>query len=250
MANNRVLVIGGSGFSSRLEQVGGKKDRIPTPFGQVDVLISAIAGKEVFAIRRHGEGHSLPPHMVDYQANIHLAKEVGACAILASTAVGTLRPGKFMPGDLVLCEDLIGLNLVLRGQPVTYFNTFADGPQHTDCTSPFDLRLNSILHDAGTKLGIAIKQDAVITLTYGPRYETRAEVRALATLGADLTGMTVVYEATFALELGVPYAVVAIVTNPGAGLGIKKLDHADVIEMMARKSEDVFSLIQAAIEKI
>jgi len=243
----KALVIGGSGFAGKLEKMGGKWEEMGTRFGKVDVFVSGYKEKEIFAIMRHGLKHDTPPHKVNYKANIAFAKKIGADAILASTAVGVISD-KYAPGDLILCNDMIGLNLVLGGSPVTFFDSFADGPHHADASEPFSRKLNELMLKSALELGMELKTGAVLTLTYGPRYESPAEIRALRTLGADLTGMTAVFEASLALEQGTPYSVCAIGTNWAAGLGGKPLSHDEVIEMMSKRGDDLFSLMMKTIE--
>lgn len=242
-----VVVIGGSGFASKLK---GREIEVPTPFGKVNVLLSETGEAKVYAIRRHGANHNTPPHKVNYKAHIALAREVDAKAILASTAVGVINAERYQAEDLILCSDIIGLSVVLQGMPVTFFDSFADGPHHTDMSHPFSPELNAVLLRAASELSLALKDDAVLTLTYGPRFETKAEIRALKILGADLVGMTAVYEAILALEQGTPYAVVAIGTNLAAGISGKPLSHDEVIEMMSRRGDDVHKLIMKAIEMV
>lgn len=245
-----IVVIGGSGFANRLE---GKRDRIKTPYGTVPVLVSKIGDHEIIAIKRHadpqtGEGHMIPPHMVRYHAHVNVAKVVGAEAILASSAVGVMDKRRYNPGDLILCSDFIGINVTLRGNAVTFFDDFKDGIHHTPVGEAISSRLNSVLLRAAAELSLTMKEDAVVTLTSGPRYESPAEIRALRILGAHLVGMTAVYEIILAAEQGTPYAVVAIGTNWAAGIGKKPLSHAEVEEMMERKGSDLFALMSKAIQ--
>lgn len=266
-----VAVIGGSGFGEKLR---GQTKEISTPFGDVSVLISEHAGKRVVAIQRHGKGHTTPPHRVNYRGNIHAAREHGAEAIFASTAVGVIRrtllrrivnamsalmdsEGKealhalinnYSAGDLILPRDFIAFQLKYpEGTgPVTVFDDFSTGNHHTDFTSPFSEELRCILQRAAKLENIQLKTGAILTATYGPRYESPVEIRALRKLGVDLVGMTSVFEAIHAHELGIPYMPVAIGTNLAAGLG-KGLSHAEVIEMMGKRGEDVNHLLLRAI---
>ncbi|MBS3067370.1 MTAP family purine nucleoside phosphorylase [Candidatus Micrarchaeota archaeon] len=240
-----IVVIGGSGFASKLK---GREVEVPTRFGRVAVLLSETSEAKVYAIRRHGANHDTPPHMVNYKAHIALAKEVDAKAILASTAVGVISLDRYSPGDLILCSDILALNVLLGGKVVTFFDSFADGPHHTDMSHPFTPELNAHLLRAAAELSISLKESAILGATYGPRYETAAEIRALKILGADLVGMTAAFEAILAREQGTPYTAVAIGTNPAAGLTGKPLSHDEVIEMMSRRGDDIHGLLMKAIE--
>lgn len=242
-----VVVIGGSGFASKLK---GREIEVSTPFGKVGVLVSDAGENKIYAIRRHGQEHTIPPHKVNYKAHIAVAKEINAKAIFASSAVGIVNSDAYAPGDLILCKDIIGLNLVLGGMPITFFDSFADGPHHTDVSEIFDSKLNSIVLKAAAELSLSLKEGAVLTLTYGPRFETPAEVRALRIIGADLVGMTAAFEAILAKEQGTPYAVVAIGTNLAAGISGRPLSHDEVLEMMIRRGEDIHKMLIKAIELI
>ena len=257
-----IVVVGGSGFEDRLK---GKQGVVKTPFGRVPVLVSAVGDNTIYAIHRHGKGHNLPPHKVRYHANIDVAREVKAEAILASTAVGVLKPVvksgggdlvvlarkryRYIPGDLILGVDILATHLYLDGKPVTFYDAF-DGKQsiHADASEIFSTKLRRILLKAASELEIVLKDGAILITTTGPRYETPAEMMAASFNGAHLVGMTTAYEATLALEIGIPYAAVAIGTNWAAGMSNSRLSHDEVIDMMARKGEDVYNLIMKAIE--
>lgn len=253
-----VAVIGGSGFGEKLQ---GQRREVQTPFGKISVLVSERAGKRIIAIKRHGEGHTTPPHKVNYKGNVWAAKEEGAEAILASTAVGVIRRRmlsrlvhalaneNYKPSDLILPKDIVAFQLKYPDGtgPVTYYDDFSDGIHHTDCTRIFSREIERLLLRAARLEGIRLKKGAVLTATYGPRFETPAEIRALGKLGANLIGMTAAFEAILAKELGIPYLPVAIGTNWAADTA-GSLSHEEVIEMMGRKGEEVNRLLLKAIE--
>ncbi len=241
----KVLVIGGSGFASKLQ---GHGETVHTRFGPVPVLTSRIGDHDVYAIRRHGAEHTVPPHNVNHKAHIDAARELEATAIFASSAVGIIDG--YAPGQLILCSDALTYHLLLDGKAITYTHSFPDGrPQHRDSSALFSPLLNTLMQDAAADVGVQLRSGAVLALTYGPRFETPADIRALKILGANLAGMTAVYEAILANELGIPYAVLAIGTNWAAGIQPDaKLSHGEVEETMARKGEEVFRLLRKAIE--
>ncbi len=250
-----VAVIGGSGFGETLR---GTSREVTTPFGKVNVLAGEHAGKRIFAIKRHGKGHTTPPHKVNYKANIWAARDLNADVILASTAVGVIKRTwlnralhallnqNYAPGDLVSLKGIIAYHLLYPdgSGPITFF---LDEVKHTDCSEVFSARVNRLIQEAARLEGIALKKGAVLGGTYGPRYETPEEILALRVLGAHIAGMTACFEAILARELGLPYAPVAIGTNWAAGMG-GRLSHDEVVEMMGRKGPEVSRLLMKAIE--
>ena len=256
MKKKAIVVIGGSGFARTLK---GTRKSIQTRFGKVDVLISEIAGRTIYALSRHGESHTIPPHKINHKANIWLAKEVDADAILTTTAVGIVNnrtiPGghEYEPGELFLCTDVMALNLRLAdASAVTFIDEFEAGkPIHPDSSKMFSTRLQIPLILAAQELEIPLRTfHTVLGLTYGPRYETPAEIRALRTLGVDLVGMTALFEAILANEIGKGYQTIAIGTNWAAGVTNKKLSHPEVEKIMAQRSEDISRLLTRTIEMI
>lgn len=246
-----VLVIGGSGFADRLK---GTPRQVETPFGRVDLLVSQIGDKMVHAIKRHGETHGIPPHKVNYKANISAAKKVGADIIITTSAVGVIGPEGiegYNPRDLILCRDILAINATLNGSPITFFDSFeGTGPKHTDMSEVFNQGLNSLLFESARELGLSLKYDAVFAYMAGPRYETPAEIKAIKAMGANLVGMTAPIEAILARELGIPYAVVAIGTNWAAGISKTRLSHPEVEQVMKEKGEELFRLLSKAIERL
>jgi len=243
-----VVIIGGSGFQERLQAMDAKRRTVRTPFGNVPIFLSKCGDREVIAIQRHGVGHKIPPHNVNYRGHIFLAKKIGAEAILASAAVGVISPEKYPLKSLVLCKDVVPWHLTFDGGPVTFFNEFPDAPRHADCSELFSEGLNKVLLTAAANLSLKLRKGAVLVTTRGPRYETPAEIGTFKKLGYHLVGMTTAYEAILAAEQGTPYAVVAIATNLAAGISGKRLSHDEVDEVMQEKADDLYGLFMQAIK--
>ncbi len=232
-------VIGGSGFYT----LNGKRKEsiIKTPYGEVDIEISEILGKRVVFIPRHKRRHSVPPHKVNYRANIYALKMLGITNIIGIYATGIIS--SYKPGDVILIKDFIGL-----WTPATFFDDFSDEMKHTDFSEPYHKELQNLANTIAKKKGIVLRKGGVIATTYGPRFETRAEITALKRLGANLVSMTHSYEATLIGELGIPYVAFAVGTNYACGVKKGKLTSKEVIEHMEKAKKKLCMLIDGFIE--
>lgn len=227
----RLAIIGGTGVydPSLLSRV--REERVETPYGPVTVLAGWYGGEggaEVGFLSRHGSGHSVPPHRVNYRANIWALKELGVEEILATAAVGSLRR-EIAPGSLVLTDQFLDFT---KGRPSTYYEGEGQGVVHVDVSDPYCPRLRGLLARGAAELGFEVRQGGTYVCTEGPRFETPAEIRMLAQLGGDLVGMTGVPEVVLARELSLCYATVAMVTNHAAGIAERPLTHSEVVAVM------------------
>jgi len=229
-------IIGGTGIYS----LGGmKKGRRKTPYGTITLYMGKIGKKSVVFIPRHGEEHGTPPHKVDYKANLWAMKDAGVDAVLVFYATGIIR--KYAPGDLVLLDDFIGFN-----SPITYYDAFKSGITHADMSEPYNKLVSKKVEGAAKGVGIKLKRGGVVATTHGPRFETRAEVKALKGMGANLVNMTSAYEATLAGELGIPLCGIAVGTNYAAGIkGKKELTHTEVLEHMEKANKQIKKIVDA-----
>ena len=247
----RIAIIGGSGVydPKLLENV--REEFVSTPYGKVRVKIGEYGGEEIAFLPRHGEGHSVPPHRINYRANIWALHELGVERILSTSAVGSLNEA-MKPGDFVILDQLMDFTK-------TRHYTFYDGEEsphdrkfvaHVDFTDPYCPELRKALITAARELGFEYHPTGTYACMEGPRFETRAEIRALKILGADVVGMTQCPEAILSRELEMCYASVAIVTNFAAGISREKLTHTEVVELMAQKSEEIKYLLMKSIRYI
>lgn len=244
-----IAVIGGSGvydpawLSQRLVR------EVETPYGQVEVVEGQLAtGRSGWFINRHGVGHRVPPHQVNYRANVYALKEVGATKIIATAAVGSMNES-MVPGAMVLPDQFIDFTKGTR--PATYFEGGAglgQGVVHTDMTSPFCPDLSRLLATVSEELGLGrLPKRATYVCTEGPRFETSAEIRAYRMMGGDLVGMTAVPEVVLARELGLCYQTLALVTNWAAGLREAILGHEEVMAVLAANAKRTTGLLMAAL---
>jgi 5'-methylthioadenosine phosphorylase len=232
--------IGGSGFYSMGEERSRKK--VNTKYGDALIIHSKIAGKSFAFIPRHGESHSIPPHKINYKANISALSKEETSGVLSVLAVGAMEG--FVPGDLVLIEDFISFWM-----QSTFYDSFKSGIKHTDFTEPFDEEIRNIIWETAKVKGIRLRDSGIVATTYGPRFETKAEVRALSGLGANLVSMTFGHEAPLLGEAEIPHACLGIVTNMACGLSGGHISEQEVIEITKKRKKDIMMILEGLLEK-
>lgn len=212
-----LAIIGGSGLS-RLATLEVQSRRVVrTPFGEPSgpLTLGRIRGRDVVFLARHGYGHTIAPHRVNYRANIWALKELAVEGVLSVASVGGIRP-EFGPGVLVVPHQIIDYTW---GRRSTFFDGPGDPVVHIDFTAPYSPALRARLLAAARVCGEAVHERAVYAATQGPRLESAAEIDRLARDGADIVGMTGMPEAALAREAGLEYAAIAVVANHAAGRG-------------------------------
>ncbi len=214
--NGKLAIIGGTGLYSMLggfETLG--REVVNTPFGEPSsplVHVDCPAGELLF-LARHGFTHRIPPHCINYRANLWALKEAGVDRVFAVNAVGSMRED-CPPASLALPEQLIDYSW---GREHSFFSDDQQPVVHVDFTHPYSETLRKTLIEAGKKAGLDLVQDAVYGCTQGPRLETAAEIRRLMRDGCDLVGMTGMPEAALARELEMDYVSIAVIANWAAG---------------------------------
>jgi 5'-methylthioadenosine phosphorylase len=242
----RVAVIGGSGIYDPDILTCRRGERVDTPFGEVEFERGRHGGIDVIFLQRHGAGHALPPHKINYRANIWALWQAGVEAVVSTSAVGSLNPA-MPPGSMVLADQFIDMT---RSRASTFFDGGEFGLAHTDFTEPYCPWLRSLLLTAAGQNGLSCHDGGTYLCVDGPRYETPAEIRAFRTLGADLVGMTNAPEVVLARELGLCYATVCLVTNWATGLGQGRLGHGDVVTVMKQNLEHLRLLLGGVLGRI
>jgi 5'-methylthioadenosine phosphorylase len=248
-------LITGSGFYDIPELTDRRHETVDTAFGDpVPVTLGRWGGHEVCFLARHGAQHRIPPHAINYRANIAALATLGVTSVLATAVSGAIRPD-FSPGSLVLIDDVLNVTSgractfhdgsgrpVVAGQP--------PGPPvvHTDMSTPYDPALRAVVLAAAADCGIELHDGAVYCTTDGPRFETPAEIRMLATFGADLVGMTGYPEVVLAVEAGLAYASIGVVSNPAAGTGPERLSVEDILAVIDTVTEPLHRLIARTVE--
>ncbi len=216
-------IIGGTGFYEAGDLL--RTEEVMTPYGKVDIEIIRHQDSELAFLNRHGKGHSVPPHKVNYKANLKALEMLGIRHVLAGTAVGSCNPD-FQNGDLILLTDLIDNT---RGRPLTYYDGGSEGVKHFDMSDPYCRNLRKLMTHTAEEQPSGFKGEGVYCCSEGPRFETAAEVRMIRQWGGDVVGMTNVPEAQLAKELGLCYAAVSVVVNMATGMeqGSVDLEYGD-----------------------
>ncbi len=236
-------ILGGSGLTSFAELAIDRREVVRTPWGEPSgpVTIGLVDDVPVAFLPRHGHGHTIPPHAINYRANIHALKAIGVEGIIAVASVGGIRDD-MTPGSIALLDQMLDYTW---GRDSTYF----DGPEypvtHIDFTLPFDTGLRDSILDVARTAGHPLIADGCYACMQGPRLETAAEIDRVERDGADVVGMTLMPEAALAREVDLPYAGLAVVVNHAAGRGDSKISisTADLTRTLEKAMNDVRALI-------
>jgi 5'-methylthioinosine phosphorylase len=241
-----LAIIGGSGLSKLGNMEVTQRKVVRTPYGEPSgaLTFGRIARCEVVFLARHGYGHTIPPHQVNYRANLWALKESGAGEIVSVASVGGIRKG-LNPGALVLPHQVIDYTW---GRPSTFYEGPAAPVNHIDFTEPYTDELRKRILKAATACGERLVDKGVYAATQGPRLETAAEITRLERDGADIVGMTGMPEAALARELSLEYAAIAVVANFAAGRG--ESEHAIPLERIGAVLEESMGRVRRIIEKL
>ncbi|SHK87476.1 S-methyl-5'-thioadenosine phosphorylase [Desulforamulus aeronauticus] len=239
----RIAIIGGTGVYDPNILTNIRDEKVSTPYGEVGLKVGDYQGRSVAFLNRHGAGHSVPPHLVNYRANIAALKELGVKSIFATAAVGSLNLN-MGPGHFVFADQFLDFTKVRQH---TFFEGGEQGVVHTDMTDPYCPELRQVLSNAAAELGVTYHKYGTYVTSEGPRFETPAEIKMYKLLGGDLVGMTSVPEVVLAREKEMCYANISMVTNYGAGISPTKLTHQEVLEVMAANAENLRKLAMKAI---
>lgn len=210
-------IIGGSGLGRMEGMEVVRREPVATPYGEPSALpvVGRLEGADVVFLARHGDGHTIAPHRINYRANIWALHACGARDVLAVATVGGIR-ADLGSGTLVVPDQIIDYT---HGRESTFFDGVAQPLDHVDFTRPFCEELRRRLLRCGDAAGEKLADGGTYGATQGPRLETAAEIRRMARDGADIVGMTGMPEAVLAKEMGLCYAMLAVVVNPAAGVG-------------------------------
>jgi 5'-methylthioadenosine phosphorylase len=240
-AKAEIAVIGGTGICPQGMLKNEEKLVLDTPYGKPssDVVVGEYKGARVAFLFRHGyPKHVIPPHRINFRANIWALKELGVQRIIGTAAVGSLKD-YMHPGEVVLADQFIDF-----GKDTT---TFYDGPEvvHVSVADPFCPELRSMLIEAAKKLGIKHHEKGTYLRVEGPRFSTRAESRMFRQF-ADVIGMTCIPEAILAREQGICYAVIAMITDYDV-YKEKAVEAHDVIETMKKNAEKTEAILKEVL---
>ncbi|CAG0990787.1 5'-methylthioadenosine phosphorylase [Burkholderiales bacterium] len=240
-----LAIIGGSGLTQLSTLAVTRREVVRTPYGEpsAPLLFGSIAARPAVFLARHGHGHTIPPHRVNYRANLWALKARGATAVLAVASVGGIRDA--LPGALVLPDQLVDYT---SGRAATYFDGEEGKVVHVDFTRPYSPWMRARCLDAAARAGLALADGGVYGAVNGPRLESAAEIERMDRDGATMVGMTGMPEAVLARELDLPYAAICVVVNHAAGRG----DSAETISMdaLSRTLESGIDKVRALLEHL
>jgi len=240
-----LAIIGGTGLTTLKNLEISRREVMRTPWGEPSgpLITGTLGGKEVVFLARHGHGHTIPPHMVNYRANIWALKETGVHSVIAIASVGGIRDD-MEPGRLAFPNQIIDYTWSRKN---TYFETDLTHVVHIDFTEPYCEELRCLLVEAARELGLAAIEEGVYGATQGPRLETAAEIDRMERDGCDLVGMTGMPEASLAREAGLCYATCAVIANRAAGRGAGSISMEDIEGNLDTGMERVRRLLETAI---
>jgi len=210
-------IIGGTGLTQLANLEITHRQVARTPYGEPSgaLTFGRICGQEVIFLARHGYGHTIPPHDVNYRANLWALKDHGVDRVVSVATVGAIHPG-LLPGMLVIPSQIIDYT---HGREATYFVGGDKPVVHLDFTLPYCEAMRAALLEAAASAGITLRNGGVYGVAQGPRLETAAEINRMERDGVDMVGMTGMPEAYLARELELCYAAVGAVVNQAAGRG-------------------------------
>jgi len=243
----RLAIIGGTGLTALDGLAITRREVVHTPWGEPSgpVTHGALNGHDVAFLARHGYRHTIPPHQVNYRANVWALREVGVTAIVAVAAVGGIR-ADLPPGRLLIPDQIVDYTW---GRGHTFFEGGPDRVVHVDFTAPYDERLRQRLLAAAGRAGLTVVDGGTYGASQGPRLESAAEIDRMERDGCDVVGMTGMPEAALARELDLAYAHVAVVANPAAGRGAGVITMDDIRVQLESGMREVRALLHALLEE-
>lgn len=238
-----LAIIGGTGLTELEDLKVKKRVIVRTPYGEPSqpLIFGEICGGEVIFLARHGSGHTIPPHEVNYRANIYALHLEGVTEIAAVATTGGIHP-ELKPGTIALPNQIIDYT---HNRQNTYHDGINNPVKHIDFTEPYCKDLRKKIEQAALEIGEPIINHGVYAATQGPRLETAAEIDRLERDGATMVGMTGMPEAALARELGISYAAICPVANFAAGRGdsLHAIDYEEVVSNLNQTMVRVRNII-------
>ena len=241
-----IAIIGGSGLTELANLEITHRRIVRTPYGEPSgpLTFGRMAQVEVAFVARHGYGHTLAPHEINYRANLWALNSIGTSQVVSVCTVGGIAPS-LGAGTLVVPDQIIDYTW---GRPSTYFEGAEQPVTHIDFTEPYDGDTRGAILEAANLAGIAVVDGGTYAATQGPRLETRAEIDRLDRDGATMVGMTGMPEAALARELKLPYAAIAVVVNPAAGRGASA--HSVSLQDIAVVIDESMGRVRSILSKL
>jgi 5'-deoxy-5'-methylthioadenosine phosphorylase len=243
-----LAIIGGTGLTQIADLQIVERKTLSTPYGEpsADYLLADLNGVKLVFLARHGNPHRIPPHKINYRANIWGLKQLGVSNILAVAAVGGIG-ATMTPGHIAIPDQIIDYSY---GREHTFFADDLQHVTHIDFSYPYTPALRERIIRAAADSGVAIAANGTYGCTQGPRLETAAEIKRLAQDGCDLVGMTGMPEAALARELDIAYANISVVVNWGAGLEEGEITMAEIERNLAVGMDKAITLLKACAQQV
>jgi 5'-methylthioadenosine phosphorylase len=238
-------VFGGSGFYDFIDEATEVK--VETPYGSPSAVITigTVAGKRVAFLPRHGRDHSLPPHKINYRANVWAFKSLGIKRVICPCAAGSLQK-HIKPGEFVFCDQYVDRT---NGREDTFF----DGPitTHVSAADPYSEELRKLAAQAAEACGISYHNSGTIVVIQGPRFSTRSESKWFRDQGWEVINMTQYPEAHLVKELEMDPLNISLITDYDTGVeGVPPVSHSEVIEVFTANNAKLRRLLFKLIELI
>jgi len=241
-------IIGGTGLQNIDALNIIRESFIDTPYGKPSdkVVVGKLENRDVVFLPRHGNEHTVPPHLINYRANIYALKSLGIEAIFAIATVGSI-PNFIKPGSIVIPHQIIDYTY---GREHTYYDGITKPVSHIDFTNPYNSNLRKLLCANTSLKDINFVKEGVYAAVQGPRLETAAEIDRYEKDGATIVGMTGMPEASLAKELDIPYAAICPVANFAAGRVTSKdgITHEEINEQSGMMALNVSKYLKVVIE--
>jgi len=241
-------IIGGTGLTQFDDLEIIRRQIVRTPYGDASqpLIFGKLSGVEVVFLARHGGGHKIPPHAINYRANIWALHSVGVETLLAVATVGGINK-TFMPGDIVLPDQIIDYTY---GRDNSYHDGVELPVMHIDFTHPYTASLRDVCKQAAANIQQDLHDGGVYACVQGPRLETAAEINRYEHDGASVIGMTGMPEAALARELEMDYAALCPIANHAAGRGesAANIQYAIMLERLATTMTNVRRLIKETVK--
>lgn len=235
-------VIGGSGFYELLPDA--QEIEVATPWGvpTSPITVGNVAGRTVAFLARHGRGHTVPPHMVNYRANLWALKSLGVRQLIGPTASGSLCP-EIAPGHFVICDQLVDRTSGRK-------DTFYDGSPvtHISSADPYCPEMRSVVIEQAGKMGLTFHPEGTVVVIQGPRFSTKAESKWFSSMGWNVVNMTQYPEAVLARELELCYVNISVITDYDCGVtGGRSVTSDEMLAVFAEKNMQLKELVLAAV---
>ena len=240
-----IAIIGGTSLTTLDTLKITHRETLSTPYGEPSspLIYGELSGRKVVFLSRHGQHHTLPPHRINYRANLWVLHHIGVKQVLATAAVGGIR-ADMEPGRLAFPDQIVDYTW---GRHSTFFEDNLKEVTHIDFTEPYCSALREKLIQAARDLGMTAHESCAYGATQGPRLETAAEIRRMERDGCDMVGMTGMPEAALARELGLSYAACAVVANWAAGKSSGPITMAEIERNLASGMDQVKRLLAQVI---